>query len=94
LEQTILALKPNEAYFWATHGGAEMDLFFLNKGKRFGIEFKFSEAPRITRGMHTALADLELDHLWVIYPGENAYPVHERITVWPLIDVYKLTEFT
>jgi predicted AAA+ superfamily ATPase len=84
VEQVLSILRPNEAYFWATHGAAELDLLFFANGKRYGIEVKFSEAPEVTRSMHIALQDLGLEHLWVIYPGEHSYPVHERITVWPL----------
>jgi len=87
LEQVLQAVRPAEAFFWATHGGAEIDLFFLYRGHRYGIEVKFSEAPEVTRSMKIALDDLGLDHLWVIYPGQNAYPVHSKITVWPLQDV-------
>jgi hypothetical protein len=84
IEQALSILRPNEAYFWAAHSGAELDLLFFKQGKRYGIEVKFSEAPEITRSMHIARQDLRLDHLWVIYPGEHSYPVHEQITVWPL----------
>ncbi len=84
IEQTLSILRPNEAYFWATHGAAELDLLFFANGKRYGIEVKFSEAPEVTRSMHVALQDLGLEHLWVVYPGEQSYPAHERITVWPL----------
>ena len=81
IEQLLSVLDLRESYFWATHGGAELDLMFFDKGKRYGVEVKFSEAPEITRSMHVALHDLELEHLWIIYPGEPSYPVHERITV-------------
>lgn len=84
IEQALSILRPHEAYFWATHGAAELDLLFFANGKRYGIEVKFSEAPEVTRSMHIALQDLGLEHLWVIYPGEQSYPVHERITVWSL----------
>lgn len=84
IEQVLSILRPTEAYFWATHGTAELDLLFFANGKRYGIEVKFSEAPEVTRSMHIALQDLGLEHLWVIYPGEQSYPVHERITVFPL----------
>lgn len=87
LEQFLLAVRPSQAFFWATHSGAEIDLFFLYAGKRYGAEFKFNEAPKITKSMRTALEDLSLDHLWVIYPGEYVYSVHEKITVCPLRDV-------
>ncbi|MDU9050617.1 MAG: ATP-binding protein [Candidatus Electrothrix sp. Rat3] len=87
LEQILRIIRPEDAYFWATHSGAELDLFFLRHGKRFGVEFKLNEAPRITKSMHVALEDLKLDHLWVVYPGKESYPVHERITVAALASV-------
>ena len=87
LEQVLQTLKLSEAFFWATHSGAEIDLFFLAQGRRLAIEVKFNEAPHVTRSMHIALDDLALDHLWIIYPGQHAYPVHEQITVWPLREV-------
>jgi len=90
LEQVLRAFRPAETYFWAVHGGAELDLFFLHRGRRLGVEVKFSEAPQVTPSMQRVLEQLHLDHLWVIYPGKHSYPVHERITVWPLRDVVAL----
>ncbi len=90
LEQLLRAVKPVEAFFWATHNGAEIDLFFLSKGRRYGVEAKFIEAPKVTRSMRIALEDLDLHHLWIIYPGKVSYPAHKRITVWPLHDIARL----
>ncbi|MEW6219690.1 MAG: ATP-binding protein [Thermodesulfobacteriota bacterium] len=84
LEQAMAILRPDEAYFWGSYSGAELDLLLFSRGKRFGIEGKFDEAPRVSRSMHVALSDLNLEHLWVVYPGAESYPVHERITVLPL----------
>ena len=84
LEQIVTAMRPPEVYFWATHSGAELDLFFLKDGKRYGVEFKYSEAPKITKSMRVALQDLALDYLWVVYPGNESYPVDEKISVMPL----------
>lgn len=89
VDQVFSILHLNEAYFWGTHQGAELDLMFFHHGKRYGIEVKFSEAPEVTRSMHIALQDLGLEHLWVLYPGEQGYPVHERISVLPIT---KLTD--
>jgi hypothetical protein len=50
------------------------------------------EAPKATRSMHAALETLRLSHLWVIYPGKHKYPVHEKITVWPLRDISSLPD--
>jgi len=92
LEQVLRILKPPEAFFWATYQGVEIDLLFLRRGRRFGMEFKFNEAPKATRSMHAALETLSLDHLWVIYPGKHKYPVHEKISVWPLRDISGLPD--
>jgi uncharacterized protein len=40
--------------------------------------------------MHLALRELELEHLWVIYPGDQSYAVEEKITVWPLQQILAL----
>jgi len=90
IEQVLSILHLQEAYFWGTHGGSGLDLMFFHKGKRYGIEAKFSEAPEITRSMYTALQDLQLTRLWVIYPGSHEYPVHDRVTVIPLQQIAHL----
>lgn len=87
LEQVLLAIQPADVYFWGTHAGAELDLFFMHGGRRYGVECKSSEAPKITKSMQTAMNDLSLAHLWAIYPGERRYRVDEKITVWPLQDI-------
>lgn len=84
IEQIALGLSPTEVYFWATHGGAELDLFFLRDGKRFGIECKFNEAPTATRSMRAAMESLSLSHIWVAFPGRHAYSIDESISVVPL----------
>ena len=76
--------QPDPAFFWATHGGAELDLLILKHGRRVGIEIKRSDAPRMTHSMHVALRDLRLDALYVVYPGAVRYPLHERVEAVPL----------
>jgi predicted AAA+ superfamily ATPase len=85
IEETIKAVRPDEAYFWRTHNGAELDLMLLKDGKRIGVECKRKDAPRLTPSMKIAMEDLQLDRLIVFYPGERAYPLAERIEVMPLI---------
>jgi predicted AAA+ superfamily ATPase len=84
VEEVIKAVAPDEVYFWATHNGAELDLFLLKNGRRLGIECKRVDAPRMTPSMHIALEDLQLDHLFVVYPGDQVYPLAERITAVPI----------
>jgi hypothetical protein len=90
LEQVLSTLRTRDAYYWATHAGAELDLLVLHRSKRYGFEFKYSDAPRSTRSMHTALQDLHLDHLWIVYPGETTYDLDERITALPLLEALSL----
>lgn len=83
IEQVLAALDAGHAHYWATHGGAEIDLLIERRGKRHGFECKLADAPGVTRSMRVALADLRLDHLWVLYPGAETYPLDDRITVLP-----------
>jgi predicted AAA+ superfamily ATPase len=87
IDQVLQLVRPNQAYFWATYSGSEIDLLYTIEGKNYGIEVKFNEAPKITASMHTALAELKLEHLWVIYPGQESYPAHERISVLPINEI-------
>lgn len=62
-----------DAYFWATHGGAELDLMVNRHGRKYGFEFKYGNAPSMTKSMHTALRDLKLERLFVVHPGQESY---------------------
>ena len=84
MEMAVQILKPGEVYYRATYSGAELDLLFLKGGKKYGIEFKFNEAPKLQKSMKIACEDLKLEHLWIVYPGEHAYPVEKNISVLPL----------
>jgi uncharacterized protein len=80
----ILNKRDDELYFWRTHTGSEVDLFWQEHGKNWAVEFKFSDAPRLTKSIHFAIQDLKLSHLWVIYPGKEEYRLAENVTVLPL----------
>ena len=84
LEQTLMVHGSREAYFYATQRGAELDLLLLRRGRRWGFEFKCTDAPRTTKAMHVAIGDLGLEHLWVVYPGTVRYSMTDRITALPL----------
>ena len=84
LEQVIGALGNRDAYFWATHGGAELDLLVRIADKHYGFEFKYANAPGASRSMHVAIEDLRLEHLWVVYPGQQGYSLDEKISVMPI----------
>ena len=76
-------LQEENAYFWATHGGAELDLLVSRGGRRYGFECKLADAPGTTRSMRVALDDLGLDHLWVLYAGDESYALDHSISAHP-----------
>lgn len=87
VEEVLKALEPDEAYFWATHQGAELDLLLFKSGKRIGVECKRSDAPSLTPSMRIALANLKLDHLHVVYPGDRQYALAKNVDALPLGDL-------
>lgn len=87
VEEILKALRPDEAYFWATHQGAELDLLLFKRGRRIGVECKRTDAPKITPSMRTALTDLHLHKLYVVYPGEQRYPLARNVEVVPLSEM-------
>jgi predicted AAA+ superfamily ATPase len=92
LHQFMQIVKPSQVFFWSTYSGAELDLFFLHRGHRYGVEFKFNEAPKVTKSMRIVVKDLAIRHLWIIYPGQHRYPVDEQISVFPLLQLQDLPE--
>ncbi len=89
VEEILKALRPDDAYFWATHNGAELDLLLFKDGRRIGVECKRADAPVLTPSMRIALADLKLDELHVVYPGERRYPLAKNVEVVPLAQMVK-----
>lgn len=72
---------PEECYFWRTQMGAELDLLLVKDGKKIGFEFKYADAPKITPSIRSALEDLELDHLYIIYPGKEQFKLTEKVSI-------------
>ena len=83
IEQLLQAVEPDQAYFWATHQGAELDLLMLRGSRRVGVEIKRTDAPSLTPSMRIALDDLRLNKLWVIYPGQQRYNLNAKVTAIP-----------
>ena len=80
----VLGTDSEECFFWSTHAGAELDFFVIRYGKRIGFEFKYTDVPKTTKSMHSALQDLRLDHLAVIYPGTHHFPLLKNISAYGL----------
>lgn len=89
VEEVLKSFRPDEAYYWATYNGAEVDLVLFKDGRRIGIECKRADAPTLTPSMRTALADLRLDRLYILYPGGKAYTLAKKVEVVPLAKFVK-----
>ena len=84
LESVRARFPEAQAFFYATHGGAELDLLLIDHDRRYGFEMKLNEAPKLTRSMMVSIEDLKLDGLFVIYPGARQYPLSERTSAVPI----------
>jgi predicted AAA+ superfamily ATPase len=74
----------DEFFFFGLHTGGELDLFWQDSGRNWGVELKYNDAPRLTKSMSNVVEYLDLSHLWVIYPGNKSYPLTEKVTVLPI----------
>jgi predicted AAA+ superfamily ATPase len=92
IEQILSWAGERNAYFWATHSRAELDLMVMAKGKRWGFEVKYQDAPTITKSMRIAMQDLKLERLWVVYPGPTGYPMDEKIECVSLAQLGQIRE--
>ena len=87
IEQVLALTERQDAYFWATHAGAELDLLIFKNGKRLGFEIKYTDAPKITKSMRIAFDDLKLDKIYIIYPGRKSYLLDKHIHVKSILDI-------
>ena len=84
IEQVLAAEPHDEAFFWATHQGAEIDLILCRGGALHGVECKLADAPRITPSIRNALADVGLIRVAILYPGAQRFQLSDRVEVVPL----------
>jgi len=96
LIEQVLAIVPRdwEASFYQTSGGAEVDLLLHRPGGAapLAVEMKHTLAPRPTRGLRSALADLDNPAAFIVYPGTEFYPLDENIRALPAQQLHRLFE--
>ncbi|MBI4388060.1 MAG: ATP-binding protein [Candidatus Omnitrophica bacterium] len=90
IEELFKKFQPDDAYFWATHNRAELDLLFLKNGKKIGFEVKLSDRPSLMPSMRIAVRDLKLEKLYVVYPGKENYDLDYRIQTISILDLEKI----
>ena len=77
LEEVLRLTGDREADFWNTQGGAELDLLVFANGQRLGFEFKYADAPAVTKSLTIARDDLKLNRAFIVYPGSKSYPLNK-----------------
>lgn len=83
--EQVLAREPHDdAFYWATHQGAEIDLLLRRGDRLVGVEVKRTDAPRVTPSIRIALEDLGLERVVVLYPGSRRYALADRVEAVPL----------
>lgn len=87
IEQVLALEAHDEAAFWATHQGAEIDLILRRGDRLLGVECKRADAPRLTPSIRIALEDLGLERVAVVYPGDRRYTIADRVEAVPLSDL-------
>ena len=87
IEEVLSALQADDAWFWATHQGAEIDLLVQKNGQILGVECKRTDAPRMTSSIRIALTDLKLDRVIVVYPGDRRFSLADQVEAMPLKDI-------
>ncbi|HKQ70125.1 MAG TPA: ATP-binding protein [Polyangiaceae bacterium] len=92
LEEVIRRVGDRDVYFWATHAGAELDILVQAGSRPIGIEVKWGDAPRMTKSMHVALADLGLRRLFVVYPGPKRYTLQKGVEALPVGELDAILE--
>ena len=92
VEQVASMARLHDIYFWATHGGTEVDLLIMRGGQRMGIEAKYTDAPKMTRSIRIAIGDLELDRVFIIYPGPKSFPLEDKVQALSVLDIGRIFE--
>ena len=82
--ENLLSVRPwpSPAFFYKTSAGAEIDLLIEHKNKTlWAIEIKRSLSPKIEKGFYHACEDLKPSRGFIVYAGEDRYPVSDKIEV-------------
>jgi predicted AAA+ superfamily ATPase len=84
IEQVLTAEPHEEAFFWSTHQGAEIDLILRRGDKLLGVEAKRSDSPGLTPSIRIALQDVGLARVAVLYPGTKRFPIADQVEAVPV----------
>lgn len=86
IQQIIAQLSYNiKPYFYRTADGSELDLLLVRGGLPvLGIEVKYSNSPKLSRGNYIASEDLGNIPLLIITPSASDYKMAENVEICSL----------
>ena len=69
------------ASFYGTRAGAEIDLILEIPGESapWAVEIKLGLVPKPTRGFYNALEDVQPSQAFIVYSGEDRYPISRDV---------------
>ncbi len=86
-----VAAAGTEASYYRASGGAEIDLILTLGGRKpWAIEIKRSLEPKVGRGFHEACADIKPEAKFVVYPGEEEFPLPRNVRAVNFADMARL----
>ena len=92
IEQIASLCQYEQLYFWQTHGGAELDLLLVKNGRKIGVEIKYTEKPRITKTISISINDLDLEKLYIVYPGDKSFTLSKKVEVLSILNLNQIFE--
>ena len=85
--------RPDQRYFWATHGGAELDLLTTRGTERIGFEVKRTTNPTSTKSLTSARQTLRLDRTYIIHGGEHSFWISPDVEAVAAADIATRTDW-
>jgi len=88
--ENILSVVPNNVipYYYRTSNGAEIDLVLEFSGnEKWAIEIKRNSAPTLSKGFYIACQDISPSKSFVVYSGQDKFPMGENITAISLCGI-------
>jgi uncharacterized protein len=85
--ENLLSVLPRKAtpYFYRTSAGAEIDLLVeIAPKRRIAVEIKRALTPVLSKGFYQACKDMDIREQYVVYPGQESYPLSKTVRVMSL----------
>jgi hypothetical protein len=93
--EQIIGIIPEywQSFFYRTSAGAEIDLLLLDhRNESIALEIKYSLSPKVEKGFWNGMEDLGCKKGFVIYPGDEIYPIGKDVFALPVKNMGRIFE--